>query len=257
MKIITLDFETYYDKDFSLSKMTTEEYIRDDRFEVIGVGVKVNDSPATWFSGSAEEIKAHLHTFNMGEHLVLAHNAVFDAAILNWHFDICPHGWLDTLSMARAIHTIEVGGSLAALVKYYGLGEKGSEVVNALGKRITDFSKQELAQYGEYCKNDCNITFDLFNTLNADFPPRELRLIDLTIRMFSEPVLCVDVKALQKHLTFVRLKKEGLLAKAQQTPEIFLIPLIQSHSSVIGIHRCFNGVTDVINRTIGLGSNRG
>jgi DNA polymerase len=220
MNIITLDFETYYDKDFSLSKLTTEEYIRDDRFEVIGVGVKINDSPATWFSGSTEEIKAHLQTFNMGEHLVLAHNAIFDAAILSWHFDICPRGWLDTLSMARAIHTIEVGGSLAALVKYYGLGEKGSEVVNALGKRRADFRDPELRTYGEYCMNDCNITYELFNVLNADFPPKELRLIDLTIRMFSEPVLRVNVKAMQQHLTIVRMKKFQLLQKANLTPEI-------------------------------------
>ena len=220
MNIITLDFETYYDKDFSLSKLTTEEYIRDDRFEVIGVGVKINDSPATWFSGSTEEIKAHLQTFNMGEHLVLAHNAIFDAAILSWHFDICPRGWLDTLSMARAIHTIEVGGSLAALVKYYGLGEKGSEVVNALGKRRADFRDPELRTYGEYCMNDCNITYELFNVLNADFPPKELRLIDLTIRMFSEPVLRVNVKAMQTHLTVVRMKKFKLLQEANSTPEI-------------------------------------
>jgi len=220
MNIITLDFETYYDRDFSLSKLTTEEYIRDDRFEVIGVGVKINDSPATWFSGSTEEIKAHLQTFNMGEHLVLAHNAIFDAAILSWHFDICPRGWLDTLSMARAIHTIEVGGSLAALVKYYGLGEKGSEVVNALGKRRADFRDPELRTYGEYCMNDCNITYELFNVLNADFPPKELRLIDLTIRMFSEPVLRVNVKAMQQHLTIVRMKKFQLLQKANLTPEI-------------------------------------
>ena len=42
MNLITLDFETYYDKAFSLSKMTTEAYIRDPRFEVIGVAVRVN-----------------------------------------------------------------------------------------------------------------------------------------------------------------------------------------------------------------------
>jgi DNA polymerase I-like protein with 3'-5' exonuclease and polymerase domains len=222
MNIITLDFETYYDKDFSLSKLTTEEYIRDDRFEVIGVGVKINDSPATWFSGSTEEIKAHLQTYDMGQHLVLAHNAVFDAAILSWHFDIQPHGWLDTLSMARAIHTVEVGGSLAALVKYYGLGEKGNEVVNALGKRLADFRDPELETYGEYCKNDCNITYELFNVLNAEFPPKELRLIDLTIRMFSEPVLRVDVKAMQKHLANVRMVKDDLLRKAGATPEMLL-----------------------------------
>ena len=43
MALITLDVETYYDRDYSLSKMTTEEYIRDPRFEVIGVSVKVGN----------------------------------------------------------------------------------------------------------------------------------------------------------------------------------------------------------------------
>ena len=38
--LITIDFETYYDKEYGLKKFTTEEYIRDEKFEVIGVAVK-------------------------------------------------------------------------------------------------------------------------------------------------------------------------------------------------------------------------
>jgi len=53
--MITIDFETYYSADFSLTKVTTEEYVRSDLFQVIGVAVKVNDAPAEWFSGSHEE----------------------------------------------------------------------------------------------------------------------------------------------------------------------------------------------------------
>ena len=45
MDIVTIDFETYYDKDYSLSKMTTEQYVRSSLFEIIGVGIKVNDYP--------------------------------------------------------------------------------------------------------------------------------------------------------------------------------------------------------------------
>ena len=51
MDMVTIDFETYYSKDYSLSKMTTEAYIRDERFEVIGVAVKVNDNTTDWYSG--------------------------------------------------------------------------------------------------------------------------------------------------------------------------------------------------------------
>jgi DNA polymerase I-like protein with 3'-5' exonuclease and polymerase domains len=211
VKIICVDFETFYDKEFSLSKLTTEEYIRHDNFEVIGVGVQIDGEEAQWFSGTHDKIKAYLDSFNLQDHLVLAHNAMFDAAILNWRFNIKPRGWLDTLSMARALHTIEVGGSLAALAQYYSLGEKGTEVNLALGKRRTDFTAADLAAYGEYCKNDCTLTLDLFRILSQGFAQSELRLIDLTIRMFSEPVLELDTNVLLDHIHDVQRRKQALL----------------------------------------------
>jgi hypothetical protein len=39
MDILTIDFETYYDREFSLSKITTEEYVRSKQFETIGVAL--------------------------------------------------------------------------------------------------------------------------------------------------------------------------------------------------------------------------
>ena len=213
MKIIALDFETYYDKDFSLSKMTTEEYIRDKRFETIGVGIKEEGQDARWHTGTHKQTKAFLDSLELHKHLVLAHNAIFDAAILNWHFDIRPAGWLDTLSMARALHTIEVGGSLAALATYYNIGAKGSEVVAALGKKRTDFTAADMAQYGEYCKNDAELTLKLFQIFSQDFDKSELKLIDLTIRMFSEPVLRLDSVGLEVHLKTVKETKEHLMNK--------------------------------------------
>ena len=213
MKIICVDFETFYDKEFSLSKLTTEEYVRDEKFEVIGVGVKDGDNESVWCSGTNEEIKTFLDSYELQEHLVLAHNAIFDAAILTWHFGISPRGWLDTLSMSRAIHTTEVGGSLAALAQYYGVGEKGTEVVAALGKHRADFTKQELEAYGGYCCNDCDLTLAIFQLMSNQFPQKELRLIDLTIRMFSEPVLRLDVAGLRSHLLHVQAKKTDLMLK--------------------------------------------
>ena len=111
MSIITIDFETYYDKEYSLSKMTTEEYVRDLRFEVIGVGVKVDDGPSKWYSDAAE-IEAVLERGHKEwqEHAILCHNTLFDGAILSWRYGIKPGFWFDTLSMARAIHGVEAGG---------------------------------------------------------------------------------------------------------------------------------------------------
>ena len=211
MKIITLDFETYYSREFSLTKLTTEEYVRSPDFEVIGVSVQVGSDEPVWFSGTRKETKEFLESFDFGSNLALAHNAMFDAAILSWHFDIYPKGWLDTLSMGRALHGTEVGGSLAVLAKHYELGVKGDEVLNALGKRRADFTPTELARYGEYCKNDVALTWSLFAAMSETFPKVELRLIDLTIRMFSEPVLQLNNELLTNHLRQVQESKEALM----------------------------------------------
>lgn len=211
MNILTVDFETYYSQDFSLTKMTTEEYIRSPEFEVIGVSVQVDDAEPVWFSGDMPSTEDWLRQFDWERSFALAHNAMFDGAILSWLFDIKPKGWLDTLSMGRALHGLEVGGSLAVLAQHYGLGEKGTEVVNAKGLRRADFPTDQLARYGEYCKNDVALTYKLFNQMGQDFPLSELKLIDLTVRMFSEPVLRIDTRVLNERLTEVREKKQALL----------------------------------------------
>lgn len=222
MNVICLDFETYYDTQFSLSKLTTEEYVRSPEFETIGVAVQVNDGAPVWYSGSKDFIKKALDGYEMHNHLVVAHNAVFDMAILNWHFDIRPKGIADTLSMARAIHGTEVGGSLAKLSEYYGIGVKGTEVLNALGKHLSDFSEQDLTQYGKYCCNDVALTMDLFRILSASFPRTELKLIDMTIRMFTEPTLELDKVLLKRHLFDVKKKKESLMGNGLITREVLL-----------------------------------
>jgi DNA polymerase I-like protein with 3'-5' exonuclease and polymerase domains len=219
MDILTIDFETYYDREFSLSKITTEEYVRSKQFETIGVAVKVNDDKTEWYSGTKEQVKFWLGKFKWHESIALAHNAMFDMAILNWQFGYRPKKIADTLSMARAIHGTEVGGSLGALVQHYQLGEKGTEVVNALGKRRADFTDEELARYASYCINDVDLTYELFKCLAGDFPIPELELIDLTIRMFTEPVLKLDKTVLANHLVEIRSSKDMLLRNITENKE--------------------------------------
>ena len=213
MTILTVDMETYYSRDFSLSKITTEEYVRDSRFEAIGVSVKVDDEPAEWFSGTAKQTKAWLDRFDWANSIAIAHNAMFDMAIMNWRFDIRPKRIVDTLSMLRAIDGPDAGNSLAKAAERYGLGVKGTEVINALGKRRLDFTPEELAAYGDYCINDTEMTYKLAMKLLEGFPKEELQLIDLTMRMFTEPVLALDKAALEAHLEAVKAHKEALMAK--------------------------------------------
>lgn len=215
MSFITLDFETFYDNETGFKKQNTEEYINDPRFHVIGVGIKVDDGETEWYTGSA--VRAVLDRIDWEESAVLCHNAMFDAAILSWHYGIRPAFIYDTLCMARAVHGVDAGGSLAALAQRYALGEKGSEVVNAFGKGYHDFTPDELAAYGEYCKNDVELTYALFHKLAQGFPDSEYELIDMTIRMFTEPTLRVEDALLVERLDDIRDEKRGLLGDLMGT----------------------------------------
>jgi len=237
LNILTIDFETYYDKQYSLSKLTTEEYLRHDDFEVVGVAVKQNDGETEWFSGTHTQTKKFLEKFDWANDIAIAHNAMFDAAILSWRFDIKPKKIVDTLSMSRAIHTIEVGGSLKALSDYYKLGTKGDEVINALGKRRIDFDAESLARYAGYCVQDVELTYKLFKKLLPNLNVQELDLINLTIKMFSEPVLELDVDILSAHLEGVQKRKQELMDKIQADKDSIMsnpkfAELLKSHGVI-------------------------
>ena len=207
MNIVTVDFETYYDKEYSLRKLTTEEYIRSPKFEIIGVSLKVNDQPAYWRTDIAQA----LSEIDWENSAALAHNAVFDGAIMSWHFNIKPKLWLDTLSMARVKHLLNIGVSLDKLSTHYMLGTKGLNVHSAAGKHAWDFTPEELADYGAYCVNDVELTYKLFNRLKVDFPRGDYAVIDQLIRMFTEPMFELDIPMLEQHLVDIKEKKRKLL----------------------------------------------
>lgn len=222
MNLITIDFETYYAKDYGLKKFTTEEYIRDEQFETIGVAVKEGEGDTQWFSGNYEDTKAFLNAYDFKNSFALGHNMRFDAAILSWIFDIHPRGLFDTMSMGQVLHGLTQSVSLANLSDFYGIGVKGTEVLDALGKHRLDFTPQDLHQYGKYCINDVDLTYDLFYKMKDRVTPQEMRLIDLTIKMFSEPKLALNKGLLLRHLHDVRTKKEDLLASAAVDKDLLM-----------------------------------
>ena len=209
MDIITIDFETYYDKDYTLSKMTTESYIRDNRFEVIGVAVKINNNRTEWYSGG--DVRNYLHNIDFSDKAILAHNTAFDGAILSWIYGIKPRLWLDTMSMAKPYHHMTIGCSLAMLSTQYKLGSKGDEVISAKGMRREDFTPEQLERYRDYCINDVDLTYKLFGTLKVGFPPTEIQIIDQTIRMYTEPTIELDTDVLNSHLKTIVDNKDKLI----------------------------------------------
>jgi DNA polymerase len=219
MDVYVIDTETYYDKTYSLSSLTTEEYINDPRFELIGLSVKKNECTAEWYSGA--DAAGFLKGFDFSNSMVVCHNTMFDAAILDWKYGVKPKVWADTMSMARFVHGVHQSASLASLAKLYGVGEKGTEVINALGKRRQDFSKEELSRYGDYCVNDTELTYEIFSKMmKHGFPMKELKIIDMTLRMFVEPTLEIDTAVLLNRLDDIRIQKHAMLKSLQEELDV-------------------------------------
>jgi DNA polymerase I-like protein with 3'-5' exonuclease and polymerase domains len=210
MKIVTFDAETYYDREYSLSKITTEDYVRSPQFELIGFAIKTNDGPTQWVP--KPDCEVFLKSFDWSDAMVVCQNTAFDGAILNWLYGVEPMVWADTLGMSRALYPHDKAHSLKAQAERMGVGVKGDEVLNAIGKRYADFYDAELARYAMYCINDVELTYDIFMKYMAmGFPKGELKLIDLTLRMFIEPVLELNPELLRDHLEEVKDLKQTLL----------------------------------------------
>lgn len=207
MKVLTLDFETFYSKEFSLSTMPTWAYINDPQFEVIGVSVAEDDQPAVSFSGTFAETHRFLSQFDWEESAACAHNAAFDLAILKWKFGMSPRVRLDTWSMCNALHGSTGSVSLKKMAELYGIGHKGVEREGAIGLRRADFTEAHLNAYMEYCCNDTELCYKLLQAVVGRFSRQELRVIDWTMRCYTEPTLQLDTALLTEELASVRKRK--------------------------------------------------
>ena len=208
-QILVIDFETRWDrKDYTLSKMTTEQYIRDPRFKAFGCCIKTYDVPGTVWVTHAD-LPDFFNTIDWSTTAVLAHNAQFDVAILSYVYGHQPCFIFDSLSMARALRGVEVGNSLAKLANEFGLPPKGQAVHSTDGlEELTHEIEFELA---EYCKHDTFLCEEVFKRLIKDYPAKELRLIDLTLKMFTNPVLELDQEMLREALMEESTKRTELL----------------------------------------------
>jgi len=187
-----IDFETFYGTNFSLRKLTTTVYVRGLQMEEIhGASVSVNGEKPQWFR--PKELGEYLSRFRWEKTAVLAHNAAFDGFILNEHFGITPAYFYDTMSMARALHSHDVGASLDEVAKYYGLGGKVAGALESIkGKRWHEFTDTERIDLELYCDNDVAIMWHIFNRMVEKYPHDELDLIDLSIKAFARPLLNIN-----------------------------------------------------------------
>ena len=211
-RILTIDVETRWDKrDYTLSKMTTEEYIRDKRFKAFGACIhEYGSSDAIeWVGGDG--LPEFFSGIDWSRTAVLAHNAQFDISIIEWVYGYHPAFIFDTLSMGRALRGVEVGNSLAKLASDFGLQPKGTAVNSTDG--LTSISPELERELAEYCAHDVYLCEEIFKRLVVGYPKSELRLIDMTLKMYTRPYLELDHKMLIQALTEEGEAREGLLQR--------------------------------------------
>lgn len=207
--ILFVDVETYFDRDYSLSKLSLTEYLRDPRFAVLGVGVGFRGR-RHWLSAEAFRERAAKTPWH--QLTVVAHHAAFDAAVLAWHFGIRPKRWGDTLAMARGAYPQREDYSLGALAETFGHGRKMDTLDTLAGVRELDDAQQVALR--AYNDNDLLLLERLYAQLIPNYPESELELIDLTIRQCVEPCLILDPLVLQAQIDADRLERDKLLAVA-------------------------------------------
>lgn len=213
MKIIVLDFETYYDSEYSLRKVTPVEYILDPRFQVIGCAVKEGDAPAVWMTDL--ELREYLVTLPP-KVAVVSHNALFDMCILGWRYDYVPHLMIDTLGMARAwlSHALK-SLSLNSVAMHLGLGVKGNTVHKVQGMTLEAIKAAGFYdEYAKYSCNDADLCWGVYcKLIEQGYPVGELAVMDTVLRCAVQPAFQLDQNGLATHLHNITTMKAELLAR--------------------------------------------
>ena len=216
-RLVALDFETYYDVDYTLSKLSTSEYIRDSRFEALMVGIKIGKKKRVVVPGP--KVAAYLRTVNWVTHSLLCHNMQFDGFILSHHYQIIPKRYYCSLSMARGLHSNEIGAGLDEVALFYGRSGKLKGTLETMkGHRYKNLVAAGLYAAGaDYCGVDVDEMLGIFTEMVAQVPVDEMDLIDLTCRMFCDPVLRVDLPRVQVELTRELDRRKVLLTSLIDT----------------------------------------
>nr|DAE07523.1 MAG TPA: DNA polymerase [Podoviridae sp. ctnCN2] len=210
---IVIDFETYYDKDYSLSKITTEKYIRCDQFEMIGVSIKVGANPTEFYRREEGLARIRELVRDYETSPFISHNSTFDCGILGLRYNIHPLFTVDTVIMAKlsGLDRVAGGKSLSKLsgwMQAKGLvaEQKRGTVHNMLGVHAADMTEQQWQEYGDYCKLDSDLCYALYNYMLPMCQVDELLMSDITTKMWTKPAFDLDVPLLQDYA--VRLEAE-------------------------------------------------
>lgn len=211
MRILYYDYETAWNRKtgLTLTKMNPCAYVMHPKVEIQVLSYAYDNAPVTTLIGE-DTIRDWWAEQDLSDTLIVAHNGSgFDHMITAWRFGARPAKYGCTLAMARPVYRSEAGGSLAKLCDYLNLGRKGSlEATNTEGTYVKDWSEAQRAAITEYAGQDTELCRRLFKHLLPQLPPREMQIIDMTIRMLVQPKFRVDTPLLKTALVEERRRKE-------------------------------------------------
>ena len=193
--LVTLDFETYFDTKVSLTKLTTMDYVRHEKFKVWGVGIKIDHDDTEWYG--EDEAEAAIHDIDWSEATVVCHNTPFDGYILTRHYGVTPKYYIDTAAMNRGLFPGQSARLKDCAIRAFpndATMRKGEELADAKG--IYDLDPELEEAIAGYCIQDVDLTYAIYNELVDRMPQSEMDIIDMTCRMFCEPKLIVNREAL-------------------------------------------------------------
>jgi len=220
--MIFLDFEVFTDDKYRLSKggMTTEDFIRDPRFQPTMLSIAENDR-APQSAAGPDAIDGLLAARDWSRETVIIHNSMFDAGILAFRYGIFPRFIIDTLCIARATFGLTENIGLADLAERYGLPAKSVPYDEINGVRFENMSAELVERLRLGCEGDVLILREVAKRLLPGFPKSELALIDMTTRMFVSPTIYGDAEMLKQVSADERLRKSSTAASLGVDESVF------------------------------------
>jgi hypothetical protein len=233
MELLGLDFESYFDKDYSLKKLGTLMYVRDPRFLIHGASVQHENGTPYWIS--RDEFPYFVKEQDWANTRMVAHNYYFDGLALFEHYGAEPAEKVCTLSLARALlgdHDLRL--DLNSVCVALGIPGKIAGLEQTKGKR--DLTLDELRALIPYANNDVARVMEVYHLLWPLLPENERRLLSLTLRMGTVPRLFIDTNHAQRESALAKEAHDQAI-KAANVPKKILSsnPQFAEHLRRLGI----------------------
>lgn len=198
MKLVVLDAETYFDSEYTLKQLSTEAYIRDPRFEAHGAAIKWQaDIPARWYD--ERQLRHVLAQEDWSSIFLVAHHNQFDACILSHVYSVHPARLGCTLSMARMMLGTHLSVGLDSVRRHFDMPLKTTPYKQMEGKHWHEMDAAVQQQVADGACDEVESIWRIFHLfMQQGFPPEELKIVDLTMKMFTEPTLVGDGELLAR-----------------------------------------------------------